>query len=244
MVVLLDNYDSFTYNLYQYLAELGAAIEVFRNDQVSVQEIAAMEPAGIVLSPGPGRPENAGIMEDLIRATAGTIPILGVCLGHQAIGQVHGATIGYAPSLMHGKTSEVTHDGSTLRDQRGNVAMFRFVQDRTYSESVEGFDLNEDDDESDTFKVGRIEHVLFDGNDTTQTPVKIIPLTGNNVLQDSTSPTADFDGKAGADPMFQLVSSPAGGTSLVEIKIVYADLQSEPPYTRTVTVQFELSKDL
>jgi len=114
VVVLLDNYDSFTYNLYQYLAELGAAIEVFRNDQIGVREIADMAPTGIVLSPGPGRPENAGIMEDLIRASAGTIPILGVCLGHQAIGQVHGATIGYAPSLMHGKTSEVTHDGSTL----------------------------------------------------------------------------------------------------------------------------------
>ena len=114
MVVLLDNYDSFTYNLYQYLAELGAGVEVFRNDQVTVDEICGLQPDGIVLSPGPGRPESAGIMEDLIRACTGAIPILGVCLGHQAIGQVYGATIGYAPSLMHGKTSEVTHDGSTL----------------------------------------------------------------------------------------------------------------------------------
>ncbi len=114
MIVLLDNYDSFTYNLYQYLAELGADLEVFRNDQVSVDHICRLQPNGIVLSPGPGRPENAGIMEDLIRACAGTIPILGVCLGHQAIGQVYGARIDYAPSLMHGKTSEITHDDSTL----------------------------------------------------------------------------------------------------------------------------------
>ena len=114
MIILLDNYDSFTYNLYQYLAELGAELEVYRNDALTVAEVRELNPRGIVLSPGPGRPENAGIMNDLIRECAGQIPILGVCLGHQGIAQVHGAKITYAPSLMHGKTSQVKHDGSTL----------------------------------------------------------------------------------------------------------------------------------
>jgi anthranilate synthase component 2 len=114
MLFLLDNYDSFTYNLVQYLGELGAEVEVARNDAVTVDEIAARKPSGIVLSPGPGRPENAGIMEELVRSLMGQVPILGVCLGHQAIAQVLGGRIDYAPTLMHGKTSEVKHDGSTL----------------------------------------------------------------------------------------------------------------------------------
>ncbi len=114
MILLLDNYDSFTYNLYQYLAELGGDIEVYRNDVLTVDDIIRKEPTALVLSPGPGRPENAGIMEDLIKETSGNIPILGVCLGHQAIAQVYGGKIGYAPTLMHGKTSPVTHNKSIL----------------------------------------------------------------------------------------------------------------------------------
>lgn len=114
MLLMLDNYDSFTYNLVQYLGELGAEFIVKRNDKISVDEIANLNPAGIVLSPGPGRPENAGIMNELISAMTGKVPILGVCLGYQAIAQVHGATIDYAPTLMHGKTSQIIHDHSTL----------------------------------------------------------------------------------------------------------------------------------
>lgn len=114
MIFMLDNYDSFTYNLVQYLGELGAKVEVARNDVLTVHDIRAMNPDGIVLSPGPGRPENAGIMNDVIREFAGVIPILGVCLGHQGIAQVHGGRIDYAPKLMHGKTSEIHHDGSVL----------------------------------------------------------------------------------------------------------------------------------
>jgi len=117
MLLLLDNYDSFTYNLAQYLGELGADVKVYRNDEISIKEVKQLRPEAIVLSPGPGRPENAGIMNDLISEIAGTVPMLGVCLGHQAIGQVYGAKITYAPSLMHGKTSEVRHDGSTLFKQ-------------------------------------------------------------------------------------------------------------------------------
>lgn len=114
MILMLDNYDSFTYNVVQYLAELGADLKVYRNDAVTVEQVQKMKAKGIVLSPGPGRPENAGIMNELIRAFAGKVPILGICLGHQAIGQVFGGKIGYAPTLMHGKTSEILHDSSVL----------------------------------------------------------------------------------------------------------------------------------
>ncbi|HDL00956.1 MAG TPA: aminodeoxychorismate/anthranilate synthase component II [candidate division Zixibacteria bacterium] len=114
MLVMLDNYDSFTYNLVQYLSELGAELEVFRNDEITIDELLAIEPQGIVLSPGPGRPENAGIMNDLILQTNGSIPIFGVCLGYQAIAQVYGGKIDYAPTLMHGKTSQIIHTKSKL----------------------------------------------------------------------------------------------------------------------------------
>lgn len=114
MLLLLDNYDSFTFNLVQYLSELGADVQVYRNNEITVEKAARLKPEHIVLSPGPGRPENAGIMNELIKNVAGTVPILGVCLGHQAIAQVYGAKITYAPSLMHGKTSEITHINSVL----------------------------------------------------------------------------------------------------------------------------------
>jgi anthranilate synthase/aminodeoxychorismate synthase-like glutamine amidotransferase len=114
MIFMLDNYDSFTYNLVQYLAELGAELKVARNNEVTVEAVLAMKPVGIVVSPGPGRPENAGILQELIKAAAGRIPVLGVCLGHQGMAQVHGARIAYAPTIMHGKTSEIHHDGSML----------------------------------------------------------------------------------------------------------------------------------
>jgi len=114
MIFLLDNYDSFTYNLVQYLGELGAEVSVYRNDTLKVETVAGMKPEAVVLSPGPGRPENAGIMNLLVSELGGQIPILGVCLGHQAVAQVFGGEIGYAPKLMHGKTSEINHDGSTL----------------------------------------------------------------------------------------------------------------------------------
>ena len=114
MVFVLDNYDSFTYNLVQYLGELGEEVVVRRNDQVSVGEIEALDPARIVLSPGPCTPQEAGISIDLIRHFAGKLPILGVCLGHQAIGAAFGGNIIRARSLMHGKTTQVEHDGQTI----------------------------------------------------------------------------------------------------------------------------------
>jgi len=114
MVFVLDNYDSFTYNLVQYLGELGAEVAVRRNDQITVEEVEAMRPERIVLSPGPCTPQEAGISIELVRHFAGKVPVLGVCLGHQAVGAAFGAEIVRAPKLMHGKTSEVQHDGKTI----------------------------------------------------------------------------------------------------------------------------------
>lgn len=111
MLVVIDNYDSFTYNLAQYLAELGAEVEVRRNDQIALGDIEALRPTHIVISPGPGGPESAGISVEVIRSYAGRLPILGVCLGHQCIAQAFGGRIGRASRLMHGKTSSIYHDG-------------------------------------------------------------------------------------------------------------------------------------
>lgn len=117
MIIVIDNYDSFTYNLVQYLGELASEfpvasdIKVFRNDKISVEEIRALNPELVVISPGPGRPENAGISQDVIKQLGNNLPILGVCLGHQSIGQVFGGKIVAATDLMHGKTSQVSHTG-------------------------------------------------------------------------------------------------------------------------------------
>jgi len=114
VILLLDNYDSFTYNLAQYLGELGCTLEVRRNDKITVEEIAKRKPERIVISPGPCRPEEAGISVELIRRLAGKFPILGVCLGHQAIGAAFGGKVIRAPKLFHGKTSEIEHDGKGI----------------------------------------------------------------------------------------------------------------------------------
>jgi anthranilate synthase/aminodeoxychorismate synthase-like glutamine amidotransferase len=111
MVVVIDNYDSFTYNLVQYLAELGADVRVYRNDAIDVAGLEALAPAGVVISPGPGNPDEAGVSLAAIAELGGRIPILGVCLGHQSIGQVYGGRVVRAPRLMHGRTSPIEHDG-------------------------------------------------------------------------------------------------------------------------------------
>jgi anthranilate synthase/aminodeoxychorismate synthase-like glutamine amidotransferase len=116
MIFVIDNYDSFTYNLVQYLGELGAELMVRRNDVVTVDEIRALTPSHIVISPGPGVPEDGGVSLDVIRAFYQTTPILGVCLGHQCIGAAFGGHVGRAPRLMHGKTSEIYHYGNDIFD--------------------------------------------------------------------------------------------------------------------------------
>jgi anthranilate synthase/aminodeoxychorismate synthase-like glutamine amidotransferase len=133
MVLMIDNYDSFTFNLVQYLAELGEEVKVFRNDEISVGEAEALAPHAIVVSPGPGAPEHAGISLELITRLAGHIPILGVCLGHQAIGQAFGAKVVRAKRVMHAKTSRIRHDGAGVFSGIEN----HFVATRYHSLAVE-----------------------------------------------------------------------------------------------------------
>jgi len=133
MLLLLDNYDSFTYNLAQYLGQMGQKLEVRRNDQVSLDEIEELAPERIVISPGPCTPQEAGVSVPLVRRFAGKIPILGVCLGHQAIGTAFGGKIIRASKLMHGKTSEIRHDGKTIFRKLPQ----RFIATRYHSLIVE-----------------------------------------------------------------------------------------------------------
>ena len=114
MILVIDNYDSFTFNLVQYLGSMGHELKIFRNDAVALDEIERLAPQSIVISPGPGRPENSGIIIETIKRFSGRVPILGVCLGHQAIGAAFGGEVVSAPQIMHGKTSEIFHDGRTI----------------------------------------------------------------------------------------------------------------------------------
>ena len=137
MLLLIDNYDSFTFNLFHYLGELGAEVEVFRNDQITVARALDMRPRGIVLSPGPCTPNEAGICLDLVRAAGATVPILGVCLGHQAIGQAYGGQIVRAPEPMHGKVSRIHHTGaSVFRDLERDFEATRYHSLTIAPESV------------------------------------------------------------------------------------------------------------
>lgn len=133
MILVIDNYDSFTFNLVQYLGELGGTIEVSRNDAMDVSEVKRLNPAGLVVSPGPGRPENAGITVDLVKELAGHLPILGVCLGHQAIALAFGGEIINAPKLVHGKTSLISYDSGEIFDTLSNP----FAATRYHSLMVE-----------------------------------------------------------------------------------------------------------
>jgi para-aminobenzoate synthetase component 2 len=133
MILVIDNYDSFTYNLVQYLGEMGAEPHVYRNDAITIKQIRRLGPERILISPGPGVPKDAGITIDSIRAFAGKIPMLGVCLGHQAIGEAFGGRVERAPYLMHGKTSEICHDSATIF--RG--LPYRFKATRYHSLIVE-----------------------------------------------------------------------------------------------------------
>lgn len=120
MLLLIDNYDSFTYNLVQYLGELGAETEVYRNDKITPEDVSARNPDGIVISPGPCTPREAGVSNDIIQTFSGNIPILGVCLGHQCIGHVFGGIVRGAPTIMHGKTSRIYHTKDEIFDEVSN----------------------------------------------------------------------------------------------------------------------------
>jgi len=139
MILVIDNYDSFTYNLVQYLGELGAEMEVVRNDARDIDELVALKPERVVISPGPGTPDDAGVSLDVIRTLGATTPVLGVCLGHQAIGRAFGATVDRARTQMHGKTSTIRHDGRGVFAGLSNP----FVATRYHSLVVERENLPE-----------------------------------------------------------------------------------------------------
>jgi len=152
MILLIDNYDSFTYNLYQYFGELGEEVQVVRNDRISIEEINAMKPDAIVLSPGPGRPEDAGICPAIIRAFYESTPILGICLGHQAIGYTFGADIKKANQIMHGKISKLKHNGLDLFEYSPQpIDIMRYhslvISEETLSESFNILAKSMDDNE-------------------------------------------------------------------------------------------------
>lgn len=137
MLALIDNYDSFTYNLYQYLAELGAEVQTFRNDQVTLEELDALAPDGVVISPGPGTPREAGISNAAIRHFGPRVPTLGVCLGHQCLGYAYGAVVGPAGEIRHGKTSPVEHTGAgVLRGLPNPFEAIRYHSLAVYPESL------------------------------------------------------------------------------------------------------------
>jgi anthranilate synthase component 2 len=161
MIVMIDNYDSFTYNLVQYLRQLGAHVKVVRNDAVTVDELVSWEPAGIVISPGPGRPESAGISLAVVKNLSGKIPILGVCLGHQTIAQAFGGKIVSAKKLMHGKTSAITADGQKL--YKGINKPFSAMRYHSLSVSRQGlpecFDITAESDDGEIMGLRHKTHV-------------------------------------------------------------------------------------
>jgi len=182
MILVIDNYDSFTYNLVQYLGELGAEPAVFRNDKIGLEEISRLKPGHIIISPGPGYPVDAGISEPLVRAFAGKVPILGVCLGHQAIGEVFGASIVRAGRLMHGKTSMIHHNGKGIFEGVKNP----FEATRYHSLIVERdslpgcFDITAETRESEIMGLKHRDHHLYG---VQFHPESILTGEGKNILK-------------------------------------------------------------
>ena len=165
MILVIDNYDSFTYNLVQYLGELGADVVVRRNDAIGVDEVGTMSPTAIVLSPGPCTPKEAGVTVDVIRRWGATIPTLGVCLGHQAIGEAYGGEVVRADRVMHGKTSEICHDGTGIfAGLPSPMEVMRYhsliVERRTMPESLEIVAFAKDDP-SEVHAVKHREHPVY-----------------------------------------------------------------------------------
>jgi len=182
MILIIDNYDSFTYNLVQFLGELGADLQVVRNDRITTAEIAALKPQKIVLSPGPCTPDDAGITLEVLASFAGRIPLLGVCLGHQAMGQAFGGRVIRAPYRMHGKTSQILHDGRTIIRGIDNP----FVATRYHSLIVERESLPDSLEVSATTSDGLImglRHRQFDCEGVQFHPESIMTAEGKRLLQ-------------------------------------------------------------
>jgi anthranilate synthase/aminodeoxychorismate synthase-like glutamine amidotransferase len=181
-VLLIDNYDSFTYNLYQYLCELGATVTVRRNDAITVEEARAMDPDFMVISPGPGVPRDAGISIDLIRALGPTTPVLGVCLGHQAIAEAFGGVVTRAPELMHGKASDVHHDGSGVFD--GLPSPFSAIRYHSLCAAPEAVpDVLEVTARTDSGVIMAVRHRKFPVHGVQFHPESILTEYGKDLLQ-------------------------------------------------------------
>ncbi len=182
MLVMIDNYDSFTYNLVQYLRELGEDVLVFRNDQVTIGEIKELDPSRIVISPGPCTPDKAGISVEVITTFAGSIPILGVCLGHQAIGHAFGARIVKAKTIMHGKTSRIFHDGKGIfYSIRNPLEATRYhslvIEEHSLPEEFEISALSDDDEE-----IMAIRHKQYPLEGVQFHPESILTRNGKDML--------------------------------------------------------------
>ena len=184
MILLIDNYDSFSYNLYQLVGTINPDIKVIRNDEMTVDEIREMNPSHIILSPGPGKPSDAGICEDVVRDLAGEIPILGVCLGHQAICEVYGATVTYAKRLMHGKQSECTIEkGEKIFEELGEklkVARYHSLaaKEETIPDSLKVIAVSDDDGE-----VMAVRHKEFEVYGLQFHPESILTPEGLTILK-------------------------------------------------------------
>lgn len=198
MIVMIDNYDSFTYNLVQYMAELGAEVQVYRNDKITVNSLRVLNPSGIVISPGPGRPENAGISMDTIQTFSGKIPLLGVCLGHQAIAMAFGGEIVSAKNLMHGKTSHVTNDGKAIYHKiRSPFKAMRYHSLVVNRETLPGmFDISSESDDGEIMGIRHREHptegVQFH-------PESIMTKVGKRLLRNFLSQTITSLGQTGEE---------------------------------------------
>jgi anthranilate synthase/aminodeoxychorismate synthase-like glutamine amidotransferase len=182
MIVMIDNYDSFTYNLVQYIEQLGAPVKVFRNDVVSASDLTAIEPSGIVISPGPGRPEAAGISLSVVKHFSGKVPILGVCLGHQTIAAAFGGKVISAKRLMHGKTSTIKADGKTLYE--GILKPFAAMRYHSLAVSRENLpECLEISAESDDGEIMGIRHIEHQTEGIQFHPESIMTSVGKRILR-------------------------------------------------------------
>jgi len=183
MILLIDNYDSFTYNLYQYLCELGAEVEVARNDKITIEDIEVMNPQKIVISPGPGTPREAGISVPLVRHFAAQKPLLGVCLGHQAIGEAFGGVVSGAGEIVHGKTSMIRHDGKGVFRDLPNP--FEAIRYHSLSIQKDGFPADELDitAESDSGVIMGVRHKRHPIEGVQFHPESILTAVGKDLLR-------------------------------------------------------------
>jgi anthranilate synthase/aminodeoxychorismate synthase-like glutamine amidotransferase len=191
MIIMIDNYDSFTYNLVQYLEQIGTRVKVIRNDMASISDLVSLKPTGIVISPGPGRPENAGISLSVVKHFSGKIPILGVCLGHQAIGACFGGKVVSAKKLMHGKTSMIHSDGKTL--YQGIRNPFEAMRYHSLAVSREGFpDCLQISSESEDGEIMGIRHLTHPTEGIQFHPESIMTRVGKRLLRNFINQTESY----------------------------------------------------